>query len=146
MISVRVFVTGGATRAQFLTAASPEFATSSSTVRTGIAAWVCLTTQVAGQTLNVHLLDGGLLPNGLVPSDLLFQGLLGFVVIDDGSPDAGRAREVARAYAPVPYVVLDMKTFSAANTEVVKNIIAALLEQMFENLDDQEFDHLISRP
>jgi hypothetical protein len=140
MISVRVFVTGGAARAQFLSAVSPEFATSSLTVRTGIAAWVCLTTQVAGQTLNVHLLDGGLLPNGLAPSDLLFEGLLGFVVIDDGSPDADRRG--ARAYAPTPYVVLVKPSMTIQSREEHR----CLLEQVPKIWTTKEFDNPISRP
>ncbi len=152
MLAVHIFVMGGANRVQFVAAASNEPETQPESRALNRSGWTYLTTilriDLFGQPLRVHLCDGRFHklyvqdePSGMALGgwdwEVLVAGYLGFIVLDDGSPEAKSDREFVRAYTPTPCVVLEEKRFDITSTEAIRQTVLALLDTIYRG-DDWE--------
>jgi hypothetical protein len=62
--------------------------------------------------------------------------MLGLIVIHDGTEDAKRAEDFARALAPTPSIVVEESRLNLTSTEAVRGIVLVILEMVLDEMED----------
>lgn len=137
---LRILVLGNQARGEFIATAA-NHVSHIPDLRQGVGYFARLRVRARQYEFPVDLIDSNALPPvagemwGGIFSEVLVQGWIGMVVVDDGSLESKRAIDLGRALAPTPYIVIAAE--SCIDPTAVGRSISEIIA---EALDELEYD------